>query len=252
MKAPGVLLIDIETAPNVGYTWGKWEQNVIDFEDQWYILSFAYKWLGGKTQVLALPDFKGYSPGSKDRDLMRKIHSLLDKADIVIAQNGDAFDIKKINSRLLIHKMTPPAPYKTIDTLKVLRNSFAMTSNKLDDVGKVLEEGEKVKHRGFDMWLGCMAGKKNDWEDMKRYNKQDVDLLEKIYLRLRPWMKNHPNMGIHEKFLSCPKCFAHSDFLMSRGTARSQTMIYKRFQCKKCGGWCRGVKGERNPQVTNA
>jgi hypothetical protein len=34
----------LETAPNLGYVWGKWEQNVIDFKKSWYVLSFAVLW----------------------------------------------------------------------------------------------------------------------------------------------------------------------------------------------------------------
>jgi hypothetical protein len=42
----------------------------------------------------------------------------MDEADIICAHNGDAFDIKKINSRLITNGFKPPSPFKTIDTLK--------------------------------------------------------------------------------------------------------------------------------------
>ena len=42
-KTPKILLIDIETAPNLGYIWGKYEQNVIDYKTEWYLLSFCAK-----------------------------------------------------------------------------------------------------------------------------------------------------------------------------------------------------------------
>ncbi len=31
------------------------------------------------------------------------------------------------------------------------------------------------------------------WKVMEKYNKQDVLLLEKVYDRLLPWIKSHPN-----------------------------------------------------------
>lgn len=159
-----------------------YEQNVIKKLKQFTILSVAYQWLGEKTQVLACDKMT-------EKELLTKLRALLDAADIVVAHNGDSFDIKKINTRFIIYKMAPPSPYRTIDTKKEAKKVAAFDSNSLNNLGLDMEEGEKVKHRGFEMWEGCMAGKQQDWNEMKRYNKKDVDLLAKIFLRLRPWMK---------------------------------------------------------------
>lgn len=132
--------------------------------------------------------------------------------------------------------MSPPSPYKTIDTKKVAKSVAGFDSNSLNNLGIDLGEGEKIKHRGFDMWEGCMAGKKRDWADMKRYNKKDVDLLAKIYLRLRPWMKNHPDISEYSKdAIFCPRC--KSKRLQKRGTFRNKTALMDRLQCLGCGGW---------------
>lgn len=156
------------------------------------------------------------------------MHELLNDADVVIAHNGDSFDIKKINARFIIHKLAPPSPYRTIDTKREAKKIAGFDSNSLNNLGIDMDEGEKIKHRGFDMWEGCMAGKKRDWNDMKRYNKQDVDLLEKVYLRLRPWMKTHPNISSNG---NCPKC--NSAKVQRRGIVLNKI----RLQCMSCGGW---------------
>lgn len=249
MSQHQILVLDIEITPSIGYTWGKWEVNVIEFIRNWHLLSFAYKWLGEKTNVLALPDFKGYKPGCDDKELLKPLWNLLDEAQIVVAQNGDKFDIRKINTRFLTHNMTPPSPYKTVDTLKIARSKFGFNSNKLDDLGADLGVGRKVKHDGFDLWKGCMAGDMRSWATMKRYNIQDVYLLEKVYLKFRPWHSTHPSV-INDKLKECPKC-GHDD-LISRGSAYTKTMIYKRFRCNKCGGWSKGVTGERIARYANA
>ena len=64
MKKAKILIYDLETSPNQGYTWGKYEQNVIQFTKEWELLSFAYKWLGEKkVKCLARPNFKNnFSP----------------------------------------------------------------------------------------------------------------------------------------------------------------------------------------------
>ena len=180
-KPTKILFADIETSPLISYTWGIWEQNVIKKIKSGTILSVAYSW-GGKTEVLACDEMS-------ERELLSKLWKLLDEADVVVAHNGDAFDVKKINTRFIIHRFRPPSPYITIDTKKEIKKVAAFDSNSLDNLGADLDEGRKIKHRGFDMWEGCMAGNKKDWRDMKRYNKQDVELLKRIYRRELPWMK---------------------------------------------------------------
>lgn len=224
-----ILLIDIESSPIIGYTWNLYETNVIKRLKTFTILSVAYQWLGQKTLAIACDN-------QPELSLLKKLHRLLDEADVVIAHNGDSFDIKKINTRFLIHKLPPPSPYKTIDTKKVAKQVASFDSNSLNNLGIDMAEGEKIKHRGFDMWEGCMAGKRSDWRDMKRYNKQDVDLLAKIYLRLRPWMKNHPDISEYSKdAIKCPRC--NSPKIQKRGTCRNKTSLMDRFQCQDCGGW---------------
>jgi hypothetical protein len=248
INKPRILLIDIETFPNVSYTWGKWEQDVVEFVDHWYILSFAYKWLGDKkTKVIGLPDFKGYKPGTKDKELLKYIWQLLDEADIVIAQNGNAFDFKKINTRFFEAGMKPPSPYRTIDTLTVARRYFAFNSNKLDDLGRDLKIGRKVEHEGFPLWLKCERGDMKAWKRMKKYNRQDVELLEQLYLKERPWIKDAPNLDMWSDVRVCPKC--GSTRLHSRGESITQAYVYTRYQCQDCGGWSRHIKGRRNSYV---
>lgn len=232
-----ILFLDIETAPNLGYVWGMWEQNVIDFKKNWYMLSFAYKWQGEKkvtTHVLS--DFLGYNRDKEnDKELVRKLWSLLDQADIVIAHNGDRFDLRKSNARFITHGFKPPSPYKSIDTLKIARKHFAFDSNKLDDLGKYLGVGRKIPHTGKHLWFGCMAGDKKSWAIMRKYNAHDVELLERVYLKLRAWATGHPKLNHYTRTSSCPTC--QSKQLRPRGFMYTATGKRARMSCDSCGAW---------------
>lgn len=233
------LLFDIETMANLGYIWGKYEQNVISFEKEWYILSFAYKWLGERTtHSLALPDFKGYKKDKKnDKKLCKELWKLFDEADVLISHNGDKFDIKKSQAKFAEHGFSPPSPFKSIDTLKIARKYFKFTSNKLDDLGNTLGLGGKVQTDGWDLWKGCAVDdNKSSWAKMKLYNKRDISLLEDVYMELRPWMTNHPNYNVYSETTDrCPVCGEKA--LRPRGYAYTRVSRSKRYSCNNCGAW---------------
>ena len=237
-----ILTFDIETAPNTSYTWGKWEQNVIAFKQEGYMLSFSYKWLHEKTaHVVALCDFPQYKKDpTNDRYLVARLWQLLNEADVVIAYNGKKFDIPKANARFAIHRLPRPKPYKVVDPLQHVRRMFKFESNKLDDVGEYLGCGKKIDTGGFKLWLGCMNGDMASWRKMKQYNKQDVVLLERVYLILREWMDNHPSLYFDAK---CGVC--GSTKIQWRGLYRtSQSSDARRFQCQDCGSW--GIRREKH------
>jgi hypothetical protein len=234
------LIYDIETSPIIGYTWGVWEQNVIEVLEDWQVLSVAWKWLGESTvHVVGQDDFEDYTPGvNDDYNVIEVIHDLFDEADIVVAHNGDKFDQRKVTARMIYHSMSPPAPYKQIDTKKVASRYAAFSRNSLKFLAENLnEDHKKGSAGGFETWVGCLAGDEKAWKKMKSYNKKDITSLEELYLKLRPWMTNHPNVGrLANKENVCPKCL--SDKLQSRGYRSTNTVRYRRMQCQDCYGWC--------------
>jgi DNA-directed RNA polymerase subunit RPC12/RpoP len=110
-------------------------------------------------------------------------------------------------------------------------------SNKLDHLGAHLGLGRKVDTGGFETWAGCMRGDMKFWKLMTKYAKQDVDLLRKVYMKLRPWMTNHPNLNIFDGTDGCPTCGSRR--LQKRGTRRTQVAIYQQYQCNNCKAYSR-------------
>jgi len=241
-----ILTIDIETSPIVAYTWGPmWEANLIKVIKEGNIMCYSAKWLNGNQVTKGLIDYKGYKKGIvNDSKIIKDIHRLLDEADIVVTQNGVAFDSKYITTRFIANGLQPPSPYKNVDTALAARRLLKLPSNALDNIGKYFGLGEKMEHEGFALWEKCMAGDIKAWRKMKEYNEQDVKLTEKVYLKLRPFMKTHPNVTAYQGVIptkeklptgDCPKC--GSDHTQGRGYATNSTTTYARAQCQDCGGW---------------
>jgi len=235
-----ILLLDIETAPNTAYVWGLWKQNisVSQIVDSSAMLCWAAKWLD-QEDVL----FSSIMGGRKK--MLQRIHKLLDEADAVVHYNGSRFDIPTLNKEFLEAGMSPPSPYAQIDLLRTARQQFRFPSNKLDYVGRALGLGQKVSHEGFELWIKCMNKDKEAWNRMQAYNVQDVLLLEKVYKRFLPWIKNHPNRGVHsDTDHVCPTC--GSKDVKKRGYNHTKAGKYQRYQCSSCATWssAKGIIGE--------
>lgn len=234
-----ILLLDIESSPNVAHVWGIWQQNVgiNQLMESSYVLCWAAKWLGEKEIMFDSVHV------SKPKKMLKRIHDLISEADAVIHYNGTKFDMPTLNKEFLLHEMNPPAPYKQIDLLKQVRSQFRFPSNKLDYVAQRLGLGSKTAHEGHELWVKCMNKDKDAWFRMEEYNKQDVILLEKLYHRLLPWIKNHPNHNHHATGQVCPSC--GGTHLQKRGISVTTTSTYQRYQCRECGSWSQGTKQER-------
>lgn len=245
MKKPKILIYDIETAPNLAYVWGKWQQDVIAYAKERELLSIAWKWVG-EDKVFCTTKERARN----DKALTILAAKLLSEADIVIAHNGDSFDRKIIKARMIYWGLPPLKINCSVDTKKVAKTYFQFNGNGLNDLCTFLKIGKKAKNPGFDMWLGCMKGNKKSWNYMAHYNKQDVVLLDKLYHKFLPWIENHPNIAKllnpkkkHNPYTSesCPRCCSIK--IAKAGLAARVASIKQRWKCNSCGShWVMAFK----------
>jgi transcription initiation factor TFIIIB Brf1 subunit/transcription initiation factor TFIIB len=134
-------------------------------------------------------------------------------------------------SRFLISIAT-----SAIDTLKAARRAFKFDSNKLDNIGRYLDEGRKIPNTGADLWRGCVEdGDPKAWRTMRRYCKQDTELLARVYERIKPWMPHHPKMTLYNDGDGCPTC--QSTNIQRRGVQVKLNSKKARYHCQDCGAW---------------
>ena len=228
-----ILALDIETSPNIADVWGLFNQNVglNQLRESTRMICFVAKFLDED-------EIHFYSEFHHGRDeMVQAAHGLLSEADVLLHYNGDSFDIKHLNREFATAGMTPPAPYKSIDLLKVVKRRFKFPSNKLAYVSQAFGLDGKEETGGHNLWVRCMAGDPEAWETMRQYNERDVILLEELYEKLLPWIPNHPNRALYSGNPedACTNC--GSTDLRREGHRYTATGKFQRFVCRACGTW---------------
>lgn len=255
---PKILLLDIETAPNIAHVWSLWGTDVglSQLMEPHRMLCWSAKWHGEKkvsfdsewNQSRVKTDGSAYTPSERRVLMAAGIVKLLDEADIVVHYNGTSFDIPHIMREAAQAGMDPPSPFRQVDLRLLVKSRFRFVSNKLDHVAEMLGLGKKLKHDGHEMWVGCMSGDKKSQKKMEEYNRRDVTLLEALYDRLLPWINNHPSVSIYSKDgIACNNC--GSSHVQSRGETMTNTGSYARYKCITCGAWFRGSKAIKTAKL---
>jgi hypothetical protein len=192
---PKVLILDIETAPFVSYHWGLWDQNIPlnMIKQDWFVLSWTAKWAHEDKVIYKDQRGKKGEALKNDKKLLEPLWKLLDDADVTITQNGVGFDHKKLNAKFLEHGMGAPSAFKCVDTFKIAKRHFALTSNKLEYMSKKFNtKYKKQDHEdfaGFKLWDECLKGNIKAWNSMQRYNQFDVLATEELFTKLAEFDK---------------------------------------------------------------
>jgi len=246
INGPRTVVADIETFPMEGYFWRLFKQNigVEQIKEPTSFMSVTIKVLGYKETYYK--DQQGVDPIRDDEELTRELHDILSHVDIVIAHNGEKFDMRVIRARMAMHHLDPLPPIKVIDTFLQNRKQFEFDSQRLAFVSKYFSSQEKDDHArfpGFKLWLECLADNHLAWKDCKKYNILDVLSDEEVYLELRGWYQGAANFGPYVTVNNddervCPIC--GGTHVEKRGTKKTQVGIYPQFHCIDCGAWSRG------------
>lgn len=232
-----VLVFDIETSPITAYVWGLKDQNIglSQIVKDWHVMAWGAKWLNAQINQIIYHDRSHMS----EKRLLIGIWALLDKADVVITQNGKSFDSRKLNARFIHYGMRPPSPYRHIDTYLLVKAAADFTSNKLEYLtDKLCKKYKKLSHStfpGMSLWTECLKGNEEAWREMRKYNIHDVLSTEELYNAVKAWgPQNMPRL--YNTPLKCSICGFRAQ---RRGDELKGKTLVKRVQCQSptCGKW---------------
>lgn len=235
-KIPKILILDIETAPMLAQVWGMWDQNIgLDMiKEDWFIMCWSAKWFGQKK--IFYEDIRKEKVRS-DKTILQGIWDLMDEADIVVTQNGNSFDIKKLFARFILNGMRKPSSFRKLDTKIMAKRSFSFTSNKLaymtDKLNTKYKKLDHGKFPGFKLWDECLKWNEDAWVEMEKYNKYDILSLEELFLSLIPWDSTINFSVYSEEPVS--ECFCGNKHLVSHGFKYTNAGQFRRLICEDCG-----------------
>ena len=229
------IFYDLEVSQSiVGGYGGRYDFRVVKFIRPQELMCYSYKVDGEKKiHFVHRWEFDTY------HEFVGSLWELLDSADITIAHNGGAFDNRMANRFFVTEGFEPPKPRKSVDTLREAKRWFKFESNKLDDLGDFLGVGRKEKIGYADLEDDFMSGNpsKKTLSLLRKYNDQDIVVLEGIYNRMLPYMASHPNMGdITQTDGICPKCGSEDVHPYGSSPRRSGRVVA--YRCHSCGGRC--------------
>lgn len=201
------------------------------------IICFGYKILGDKkSQCKNAWDYKSWKKNvNDDKEICKYIYDTLSKADCVITHNGKRFDWKFLQTRLLSHNLKPLQKIAHVDTCAVAKSNLYAFNNRLNTLAKLLTKKQKMEHEGWSLWTKVLARDAKAMKKMTAYCKMDVEVLEAIFLKLRPFIKNIPNANLYKDDVLgfCPTCGSAS--IKKNGTRPTRSGRVQCYQCTECG-----------------
>lgn len=230
-----ILTADIETSPFIAYEFDVRTRYIGPHKmiQPSRMICFAAKWYDQKRVLF-------HDERASRKEMVQAAWNLLDTTDVLVTYNGNRFDIPRLNQEFAEQGLGPPSPYRSVDLFTTVKSVFGWEYRSLNEVCRRLDLGQKVDHAGFQLWVDCLAGKREAWRRMAKYNRNDVVITEALHDHLLPWIKSYPNSNLYDGVddMRCPRCKSYN--LVKRGFAYTPSSRFQQYKCKDCGAWPRG------------
>jgi hypothetical protein len=175
---------------------------------------------------------------------LKAVHALMAEADIIVGHYLDNADIPWLKGDFYFPrighnhrpKLAPLPPFKTVDTLKVLRQFKSGAPFKsLDAVCQIIGIPAKTDRYDAAAMERAVAGSQEDRDRLVNYCAGDVVATQWLYDWERPHIKNHPALFVdgQSKLDTCRACGNETKPIAKRYVA--DVFTYSMQRCGTCG-----------------
>ncbi len=236
MSEPKILFWDIEST-GLNATFGT-------------ILCIGYKFLGDP-EVFCPTILDGRKRGSMldDKRLVERFAKVYNHCDYSVGHYSSRFDLPMVRSKLLKWGLPPLPPKPHLDTWWIARRELKLHSNRLAVLQDFLGCTHSKTPLKPDDWIQAAHGSKEALSYIVDHCRADVQVLEEVFIKLRPLAKEEPNRGLFviSPADTCPSC--GSVHLTRQGYKVAKSRRYQQWQCQDCGKWTRGVHADTDARA---
>jgi hypothetical protein len=190
------------------------------------------------------------------KTFLRTVHALMSEADIIIGHNLDRADVPWLKGDFYLPRIGHPhrpnhkplPPFKTVDTLKVLRRELGSGApfKGLDAFCQIVGIPAKTDSYDRERMERAVNGSVEDRERLVEYCAGDVIATQWLYDWCRPHIRNHPALFVDgkNKLTVCNRCGNKTKPTAKRYVAN--VLTYSMQKCTVCGGYSRlSIEPER-------
>lgn len=158
--------------------------------DMGFMLCCGIKPWGKPTKLFRIDCTKGYQDARwDDSTLVKQVREELEKYRICIAWNGDDYDVRYINTRLVLNGLKPmSSDIMFVDPIWVARKRLRLHSNSLASVIEAFKLKTKKSPVNGHIWVKAMTGDKEALEYIVEHNLKDCEALEEVVRKISSLM----------------------------------------------------------------
>jgi uncharacterized protein YprB with RNaseH-like and TPR domain len=126
---------------------------------------------------------------SDDSAITKDISDELRKHAVVVGHYSSGFDVPFLRAKMVKHNLPPLPPMFGVDTWRIAKNNFQVSSRRLQTLSRFFDLGDKEPVEG-PLWLkAAYDGDKDAMDKVVAHNIQDVLLLEKLTCLTFPYIR---------------------------------------------------------------
>ncbi len=131
---------------------------------------------------------------ANDSKITRDIAKELRKHAIVIGHYSQRFDLPYFRAKMVKHGLEPLPPMFGIDTWRIAKNNFQVSSRRLQNLVRFFDIGEKGQVDGA-LWMdAAYNGSKEALDEIVTHCIKDVEVLEKLACISFPYLRSIPKL----------------------------------------------------------